>query len=319
MGVDFGRAMTTAWVVRQGRGGQFADEMIRAGYLGVDFIGDYDIRSHLGRGAEVFRGAMNDIYQEMYPEKTRVSVGLAMGNLWAAAEGIADGDLVLAPKPDRTYQYGIVTGGYEYHPGTELPHRRPVDWKGSINRDDMSPTLASTAAVPMTVFQLEAQAAELATLTQLADPAQPIVQAISAEVQDQLAFQMEKQLEDFLVHNWASTSLGREYDIYTEDGQPVGQQYPSDTGPMDILAISKDRSRLLVVELKRGRASDAVVGQIQRYMGFVQAELLEPGQSVEGVIIAQDDDPRIRRALSVAQNIRFMKYRVEFHLEEAAA
>ncbi|MHC6592746.1 endonuclease NucS domain-containing protein [Arthrobacter sp. C152] len=309
--------MTAAWVVRQGRGGQFADEMIRSGYLGVDFIGDYDIRSHLGVGAEVFRAAMNDIYQEMYPEKTRVSVGLAMGNLWAASEGIADGDVVLAPKPDRTYQYGVVTGGYEYHPGTDLPHRRPVDWKGSINRDDMSPTLASTAAVPMTVFQLEAHAAELATLTQLTEAAQPLVQAMSSEVQEQLAFQLEKQLEEFLVHNWASTSLGREFDIYTEDGQPVGQQYPSDTGPMDILAISKDRTRLLVVELKRGRASDAVVGQIQRYMGYVQDALLEPGQSVEGVIIAQEDDLRIRRALSMTRNIRFMKYRVEFHLDEA--
>ncbi|NSX37184.1 DUF91 domain-containing protein [Pseudarthrobacter oxydans] len=310
--------MTTAWVVRQGRGAQFANEMVQAGYLGVDFIGDYDIRPHLGAGAEVFRGAMNSVYQDMYPEKTRVSVGLAMGNLWAASEGIADGDLVLAPKPDRTYEYGIVTGGYEYHPGTDLPHRRPVDWKGSINRDDMSPTLASTAAVPMTVFQLEAHAAELASLTQLSEAAQPLVQAISSEVQDQLAFQMEKQLEDFLVHNWASTSLGREYDIYSEDGQPVGQQYPSDTGPMDILAISKDRTRLLVVELKRGRASDAVVGQIQRYMGFVQEALLEPGQSVEGVIIAQEDDLRIRRALSMTRNIRFMKYRVEFHLEPVA-
>lgn len=304
-------------MVRQGRGGQFADAMIRSGYIGVDFIGDYDIRPHLGGGAEVFRGAMNDIYQEMYPEKTRVSVGLAMGNLWAASEGIAVGDLVLAPKPDRTYQYGTVAGGYEYHSGTDLPHRRPVDWKGSINRDDMSPTLASTAAVPMTVFQLEAHAAELATLTQLAEPGQPVVRAIASEVQEQLAFQMEKQLEDFLVHNWANTSLGREYDIYEEDGQPVGRQYPSDTGPMDILAISKDRTRLLVVELNRGRASDAVVGQIQRYMGFVHTELLEPGQSVEGVIIAQEDDLRIQRALSMTSNIRFMKYRVEFHLDDA--
>ena len=84
---------------------------------------------------------------------------------------------------------------------------------------------------------------------------------------------------------------------------------------MDILAISKDRSRLLVVELKRGRASDAVVGQTQCYMGFVQHALLEPGQTVEGVIIAQQDYLRIRRALSMARSIRFMTYRVEFRLE----
>ncbi|WP_353711497.1 endonuclease NucS domain-containing protein [Arthrobacter sp. K5] len=307
--------MTTTWVVRQGRGGQYAETMIEAGYLGVDFIDDYDIRPHLGGGAEVFRGAMNSIYLEMYPEKSRIAAGLAMGNLWAACEGISEGDLVLAPKPDRTYQYGVVTGGYEYHAGTNLPHRRRVDWKGSLSRDDMSPTLASSAGSLMTVFQLAAHTAELATLTQLADPFQPAVEAISSQIEDQLAFQMEKQLEDFLVHNWRSTALGQEYDIYEEEGQVKGQQYPTDTGPMDILAISKDRTRLLVVELKRARASDAVVGQIQRYMGYVQDALLEPGQSVEGVIIAQEDDLRIRRALSIAQNIRFMKYRVEFHLE----
>ena len=310
--------MTTAWVVRLGRGGQHAEKMIEAGYLGVNFIGDYDITPHLGEGAEVFRGAMNSVYLDKRPDKTRIAAGLAMGNLWAACEGINEGDLVLAPKRDRTYQYGVVTGGYEFHPGTELPHRRRVDWKGSLSRDDMSSTLAHSAGSLMTVFQLTAHTAELATLTQLADPAQPIVQAISSQVEDQLAFQMEKQLEDFLVHNWTSTSLGREYDIYEEDGQPVGQQYPTDTGPMDILAISRDRKRLLVVELKRGRASDAVVGQIQRYMSFVNEVLLEPGQTVEGVIIAQEDDLRIRRALSMARNIRFMKYRVEFHLESVA-
>ncbi|WP_113718130.1 endonuclease NucS domain-containing protein [Arthrobacter dokdonensis] len=307
--------MTTAWVVRQGAGGRNAEEMIEAGYLGVDFIGDYDIRPHLGHGAQVFRGAMNSVFLAMYPDKSRIAAGLAMGNLWAACEGISEGDMVLAPKPGRTYQYGIVAGGYEYHPGTELPHRRRVDWKGSLNRDDMSPVLASSAGSLMTVFQLSAHVAELAALTQLADQAQPIAQAISSQVEDLLAFHMEKQLEDFLVHNWRSTILGREYDIYEEDGQLVGQQYPTDTGPMDILAISKDRTRLLVVELKRGRASDAVVGQIQRYMGFVQEALLEPGQTVEGVIIAQEDDLRIRRALSIAKGIRFMRYRIEFHLE----
>ncbi|MBE4720511.1 endonuclease NucS domain-containing protein [Pseudarthrobacter sp. AB1] len=309
--------MTTAWVVRQGTRGRNAEEMIEAGYMGVDFIGDYDLSPHLGKGSEAFRSAAIQVFLGQEPDKTKVAAGLAAGNLWWACEGITEGDLVLAPKPDRTYQYGVVTGGYEYHPGKNLPHRRRVDWRGSFSRDDMSTTLASSAGSLMTVFQLTAHASELSTLTHLTDPARPIVQAISSHVEDQLAFQMEKQLEDFLVHNWRSTALGQEYDIYTEDGQPVGQQYPTDTGPMDILAISKDKTRLLVVELKRGRASDSVVGQIQRYMGFVQDALLEPGQSVEGVIIAQEDDLRIRRALSMARNIRFMKYRVEFHLEAA--
>ena len=128
---------------------------------------------------------------------------------------------------------------------------------------------------------------------------------------------MEKHLEDFLVENWAQTELGREYDIYAEDGEPVGQQYRTDTGPLDILAVSKDKKRLLVVELKKGRASDAVVGQTLRYMSYVQEELAEAGQTVLGVIIAHEDDQKIRRALAMTPNIVFYRYQVSFKLVKA--
>ena len=69
-----------------------------------------------------------------------------------------------------------------------------------------------------------------------------------------------------------------------------------------------------MVELNTGRASDAVVGQIQRYMGFVHGELLEDGQIVRGIIIALDDDLRLRRALQVTSNIDFYRYQINFNL-----
>jgi restriction system protein len=125
---------------------------------------------------------------------------------------------------------------------------------------------------------------------------------------------MEKHLEDFLVENWAQTELGAAYDILEVDGERVGQQHPTDTGPIDILAVSKDRTRLLVVELKKGRASDRVVGQTLRYIGYVQDELAEEGQTVEGAIIALDDDLALRRALSVVPNVAFYRYEVDFRL-----
>jgi restriction system protein len=59
-----------------------------------------------------------------------------------------------------------------------------------------------------------------------------------------------------------------------------------------------------------------VVGQTQRYMGYVKDELAEKGQHVRGVIIAFEDDIKIRRALSVANNIDFYTYRVQFKLEK---
>jgi restriction system protein len=101
------------------------------------------------------------------------------------------------------------------------------------------------------------------------------------------------------------------------DGEIVGQQFKADTGPIDILAVSKDKKTLLVVELKKGRASDVVVGQIQRYMGYVKEELAEKGQTVRGVIIALEDDLRIRRSLAVATNIEFFRYQVGFKLVKA--
>ena len=88
----------------------------------------------------------------------------------------------------------------------------------------------------------------------------------------------------------------------------------TDTGPLDILAISKDRKTLLVVELKKGRASDAVVGQTLRYMSYVSEELAESDQTARGLIIAHQDDQRIQRALSLVPSIDFYRYQVSFKL-----
>jgi len=42
-----------------------------------------------------------------------------------------------------------------------------------------------------------------------------------------------------------------------------------------------------------------------RYMGYVKEVLAENGQEVRGVIIAMEDDQRIKRALSMVANIDF--------------
>lgn len=70
----------------------------------------------------------------------------------------------------------------------------------------------------------------------------------------------------------------------------------------------------MVVELKRGRASDVVVGQILRYMGFVKEQIAEDSQNVEGAIIALEDDPKLKWALVSVPSITFYKYQVSFKL-----
>jgi len=61
-------------------------------------------------------------------------------------------------------------------------------------------------------------------------------------------------------------------------------------------------------------ASDTVVGQIQRYMGYVKEELALKNQTVKGVIIALEESIGIRRALAVTNNIEFYRFQVSFKL-----
>lgn len=223
---------------------------------------------------------------------------------------------MLSPNGRGGYLIGEVIGDYEYHSGEDLQHRRRVRWLDRvIDRQEMSDALRHSTGSIGTVSNVTKYAAELENL--IGGFTAHTLVASDADVEDPTVFALEKHLEDFLVSNWSNTELGKNYDIYEIDGELVGQQYPSDTGPIDILAISRDKTELLVVELKRGRASDVVVGQIQRYMGYVLQELAEPNQKVKGVIIALEDDIRIRRALAVTNNIDFYRYQVSFKLFRA--
>lgn len=56
------------------------------------------------------------------------------------------------------------------------------------------------------------------------------------------------------------------------------------------------------------------MGQILRYIGYAAQELAEEGQTVKGIIIAQADGLRLRRALSVTPNVGFYRYQVSFKL-----
>ena len=134
------------------------------------------------------------------------------------------------------------------------------------------------------------------------------------ENEQKSSFLFEKHLEDFLVSNWTRTPLAREFEIYQKDGDVVGKQFRTNTGPIDILGQRKDKSDFLVVELKRDRASDVVVGQTLRYMGWVKEHLCTQEQNVTGCIIAQRKDEKLDYALKQVNTIQFMRLEVDFRL-----
>ena len=291
----------------------YAEECFAGNFIGADFGIDQDLTGKLPDKWRKFNKEFISVYLANNPGKTKIAAGLACGALWTVSKGIQKGSTVLCPDGLGGYKVGKVSGDYYYQSGEILPHRRPVEWLDvTIDRQDMSQALRNSVGSAGTVSAITKYAEELEHF--IAGGAVPTLISSDDTVEDPLAFAMEKHLEDFLVRNWSQTELGSEYDVYEEEGDLVGQQYPTDTGPIDVLAISKDKKSLLVVELKKGRASDAVVGQILRYMGFVQEELAEPEQSVRGLIIALDDDQRIRRALAITPSIDFCRYQIRFSL-----
>lgn len=307
--------MGNYYKVMLGRKSVYAAQGYQDGFIGVDYKIRQDLTGELTEDWRDFNKKFVPVYLSGHPDKTRIAAGLACGALWTVCKEIQVGDVVLSPSGEAgKIMVGDVTGAYEYHPGQVLPHRRPVKWRPEmIQRDAMSEALQNSSGRVGAVINLGKYKEELASLS--SGQPQPTVIVENEIVENLAAFQLEKQLEGFLVDNWASTELGQKYDIYTdEDGAKVGQQFKTDTGPLDILAISKDRSELLVVELKRGRVSDVVVGQIQRYMGYVLDELAAPHQTVKGAIIALEDDIQIRRALRVTQGISFYTYQISFKL-----
>lgn len=305
--------MTTFTRVMLGRGSVHAATCFAGGFIGAGFGIDQDLGADLSEQWRDFNAKYIPIYLANHPDKTRIGAGLACGALWTVCKGIQPGDTVLSPDGQGSYRVGEVLGGYFYVPGDVLPHRRKVRWLDvSVPRASMSDALRNSSGSIGTVCNLNEHAEELTRL--IGSVAAPTIVASDPVVEDPVAFAMEKHLEAFLVANWAQTELSREFAIYEEEGEPVGQQYATDAGQIDILAVSRDRKRLLVVELKRGRASDVVVGQVLRYMGYVKEQIAEADQTVEGAIIALENDQKLRWALGAVPNIRFYRYQVSFKL-----
>ncbi len=304
--------MTRYYRVSLGKGGVYAPEAVAQGWVGTGWMSDLDLSGKFPEVWKEFNREYIPVIMAKGEATNKIGAGLACGMTWTVSKGLQQGDLVLSSNGKGQFYAGKISGDYYFAEGQILPHRRPIVWFPElIDKASMSVELARGIGGFGTVQTLDGFGPEI---ERLISGNTPDIFVSDSDVVNPVSFVLERQLEDFLVSNWERTELGKNFDIYEDAGEKIGQQFPTDTGPLDILAVSKDRRVLLVVELKRGRVSDVVVGQIQRYMGYVQEELCEPGQQVRGLIIGLDEDKRIQRALAVAPNIDFYRYEVNFRL-----
>ena len=127
-------------------------------------------------------------------------------------------------------------------------------------------------------------------------------------------FYMEQQLEDFIIENWNETEFGKKYDLIYEEGDLKSQQYMTDIGRIDILAKDKKDGHHVVIELKRNQTSDDTVGQILRYMGWIEEK--KQDENVKGIIVAGKFDEKLYYAQKRAKDVEIFTYEVNFSLNE---
>jgi RecB family endonuclease NucS len=127
-------------------------------------------------------------------------------------------------------------------------------------------------------------------------------------VQNEAEFVLEKYLQEFIVSNFEA--------IFKKKLVLEGEQYVTDVGDIDILAKDPQANAFVVIELKKGREADKVVGQVLRYMGWVAENLCQPNQEVYGIIICKESDERLSYALKMVKNVTVKYYRVDFTLQD---
>ena len=126
-------------------------------------------------------------------------------------------------------------------------------------------------------------------------------------------FALEAHLEEFIDKNWKHINFGVKLAKYEVDEQS-GRQFPAGAWSIDFLCIDKNNKDLVVIELKRGKSSDAAVGQVLRYIGWVEENVAESGQKVRGIIISQEIDDALKYAVKGLTNVSVLTYKVDFKL-----
>lgn len=116
---------------------------------------------------------------------------------------------------------------------------------------------------------------------------------------------MEEDLQNFLADNISLVEKGL---------HSVEKEFDTrEAGRIDLLCKDKSGDHV-VIELKRGKENDCVVGQTLRYVGWVEKNLKTKAR---GIIIVNEPDVRLEYALGPIKSIVALKfYRANFEIKD---
>ncbi len=131
------------------------------------------------------------------------------------------------------------------------------------------------------------------------------------ELQGPTEFAYEADLKNYLAKNLSVIEAGLK--LY-EDEEIKGIEFPVGGRFIDILAVDSN-GKLVVIELKVSKGYDRVVGQLMRYMAWIQKNQAESGQQVRGIIVAREISEDLKLACSLLPDVHLFEYELSLTLK----
>ena len=302
------------WVIRQGEANSYADKAYQNKCVAISWKEfDQDLSKYKKLEQAEFLGKVVPALKKIYKNKTDKYCAGSARQIYKFLVLVKPGDVVIVPANSEGLKYfGVVRSDYYYAAEEKFfpaRHRRDVEWVAEIHKNSFSEDLRNSTGSIMTIFNVSKHADEIEGLI-----GGKITSFIGQNISDIKDFGMESHLEDFIAENWDKIDRFKDYEIYQEEGELLGQQYNTNIGRIDILARRKDQKEWLVIELKKGRSADDVLGQTLRYIGWVSENEAKKGEKVRGLIIAGEQDEKLGYGLKAVGDIDFMTYSVNFEL-----
>ena len=148
-----------------GEHGMYITDCLDNNYIGAGFLKDYDLSESPYNDEVLWRQKFVEKYLQINPDKSSGTARNSIGFLWTICFGLKNGDIVLASNGNSGYNVGEITGDYYFAPGTDLPHRRTVEWKKIvIPRKAMSQKLQNSTGSIGTCCNITKYADELEAL-----------------------------------------------------------------------------------------------------------------------------------------------------------
>jgi Holliday junction resolvase-like predicted endonuclease len=288
------------WKISPGKQACLWEEFKAKNYIAIGWDDIGDLRKFANRD-EIIR-EFYDFYPDSLPDQ-----------VLEFFYDMKKGDKVLIYGNKSVYALGEILSDYYYKEEESdvyylYNHRRDVKWleipDPPLSIEVLPEELQRKLMRPRTIIELtEDEWKSIEEVIKEQPPPEEREQPSPTE--PSFSISLERTLRDHLAENPNLLEYGL---------QLIGKEYPTGAGNIDILLKDKDGS-YVIVETKKGRETDKVVGQILRYIGWAKKNL---SPKVRGIIVANSSDSNLEWAVEAVKDLVELKfYKVKFELSDA--